>query len=84
MTEKLCIKCKHHFEEFGWHRCNRPVRVDESLITGAPETKRLLNNLCNYERRDYSFGDRCGTAGKFFEPRKSIWENLSDSIRDAL
>ncbi len=82
MTEKLCKNCKYHYFEYGQHRCHRPVASKTNLITGEVEVKpRYL--FCEIER-SHDFKDYCGPEGKFWTPRKSFWEGLSDAITKSL
>lgn len=83
MTEKLCIKCKHHYNPYGIHWCNRPIPLNASLITGKDEF-RPKYNLCEIERMEKEYEDTCGPEGKYFEPYKSFWEGLSEWITKSL
>ena len=82
MTEKLCKNCNYHYFEYGYHLCRRPITTKTDLVTGKVETK--SGNLFCDSQRSHNFKDYCGPEGKYFEPRKSFWGNLSDSITRSL
>ena len=82
MTEKFCKDCNYHYYAYGHHRCNRPVQSKTDLVTGKPEIKSSYL-FCESER-SHDFNDYCGPEGKFWTPRKSFWERLSDLITKSL
>ena len=82
MTEKLCKDCNYHYYEYGYHKCRRPVASKTNLVTGEVEVKSGYL-FCDSER-SHNFKDYCGPEGKFWTPRKSFWEGLSDWITKSL
>ena len=82
MNEKLCKDCNYHYYEHGYHKCRRPVVSKTNLITGKVETK-SGNFFCDTQRSN-NFENYCGPEGKFWTPRKSFWEGLSDMITKSL
>ena len=83
MTEKLCKDCKYYSNWATVHRCMRPIEQNTSLITGTIELKGEYR-LCEIERTDHKYMDRCGVEGKYWTPRKSFWEGLSDLVTKSL
>jgi hypothetical protein len=82
MTEKLCKDCNYYYFAYGYHRCRRPVASKTNLVTGEIEVKSGYL-FCDNER-SHNFKDFCGTEGKFWTPRRSFWEGLSDVITRSL
>lgn len=82
MTEKLCKDCNYYYLSHGYHKCIRPIESKTDLVTGKVETK-LGYLFCDTER-SHNFKGYCGTEGKYWTPRKSFWENLSDFITKSL
>lgn len=82
MTDKICINCKHSKQqiEFGAsstyfnHICIRQYTI--SLVTGEPIYKGPALD-CLAEREDALRLEqfRCGTEGKFYEPKELVYLN---------
>lgn len=69
----LCIDCKHHEKGRLYYFCRRPNKT-------SPVTGELDRKPCFQERLDIPrFMDKCGSQGKYFEPKErkpSLWERI--------
>ena len=73
---KLCKDCKF-YENFRLDKslsyCRNPKSNDYSI---DPVTGKQKYAFCKHEREDKNISSICGPDGKFFEPKKSIWQRF--------
>ncbi len=69
---RFCVKCEYSYHGSiiplnEYKKCNRPEIASNNKVTG------IGNMYCSVAR---SFKHLCGENGRYFEPRKTIWQKL--------
>ena len=75
MSQKICFKCKHFQDQY----CQRPTgEVD--LVHGTPVTA----SLYAAEERKGVGEKKCGSDGKFFEEKASLYKKLKSFWKEII